>query len=62
MSRRPVAGRIMIAFSQPSYLRTTMTDMKKRSLIQFAAVSAVAAVALVGCGKKEEPEIGRAHV
>jgi len=32
-----------------------MTDMKKRSLIQFAAVSAVAAVALVGCGKKEEP-------
>ncbi|MCP5281075.1 MAG: BMP family ABC transporter substrate-binding protein [Rhodoferax sp.] len=29
--------------------------MKKRSLIQLAAMSAVAAVALVGCGKKEEP-------
>jgi len=32
-----------------------MTDMKKRSLIQLAAMSAIAAVALVGCGKKEEP-------
>jgi simple sugar transport system substrate-binding protein len=32
-----------------------MTDLKKRSLIQLAAMSAVAAVALVGCGKKEEP-------
>ena len=32
-----------------------MIDMKKRSLIQIAAMSAVAAVALVGCGKKEEP-------
>ena len=32
-----------------------MTDMNKRSLIQLAALSAVAAVALVGCGKKEEP-------
>jgi basic membrane protein A and related proteins len=29
--------------------------LKKRSLIQLAAMSAVAAVALVGCGKKEEP-------
>ena len=32
-----------------------MTDMKKRSLIHLAAMSAVAAIALVGCGKKEEP-------
>ncbi len=32
-----------------------MTELKKRSLIQLAAMSAVAAVALVGCGKKEEP-------
>jgi basic membrane protein A and related proteins len=32
-----------------------MTDMKKRSLIHLAAMSAIAAVALVGCGKKEEP-------
>ncbi|MEO8542904.1 MAG: BMP family ABC transporter substrate-binding protein [Burkholderiaceae bacterium] len=32
-----------------------MTDMKKRSLIQLAAMSVVAAAALVGCGKKEEP-------
>jgi basic membrane protein A len=31
-----------------------MTDLKKRTLIQLAAASAVAA-ALVGCGKKEEP-------
>jgi basic membrane protein A and related proteins len=32
-----------------------MTDMNKRSLIHLAAMSAIAAVALVGCGKKEEP-------
>ncbi len=32
-----------------------MTDLKKRSLLQIAALSAVAAAALVGCGKKEEP-------
>jgi len=32
-----------------------MTDLKKRSLLQAAALSAVAAAALVGCGKKEEP-------
>ena len=32
-----------------------MTDLHKRSLLQMAALSAVAAVALVGCGKKEEP-------
>ena len=32
-----------------------MTDMNKRSLIHLAAMSAVAAIALVGCGKKEEP-------
>src|SRR5438067_806000 len=31
-----------------------MTDFKKRSLLQLAALSA-ATVALVGCGKKEEP-------
>ena len=32
-----------------------MTDLNKRSLIQVAALSAIAAAALVGCGKKEEP-------
>ncbi len=32
-----------------------MTDLHKRSLLQMAALSAVAAAALVGCGKKEEP-------
>jgi basic membrane protein A and related proteins len=32
-----------------------MTDLKKRSLLRFAALSTVAAAALVGCGKKEEP-------
>lgn len=32
-----------------------MTDLKKRSLLQAVALSAVAAAALVGCGKKEEP-------
>jgi len=32
-----------------------MTDLKKRSLLQAAALSALAATALVGCGKKEEP-------
>ncbi len=31
-----------------------MTDLQKRSLLKLAAVSAVAAAALVGCGKKEE--------
>ena len=32
-----------------------MTDLNKRSLIKVAALSAIAAAALVGCGKKEEP-------
>jgi basic membrane protein A and related proteins len=32
-----------------------MTDLKKRSMLKLAALSAVAAAALVGCGKKEEP-------
>lgn len=32
-----------------------MTDLAKRSLLKIAALSAVAAAALVGCGKKEEP-------
>jgi simple sugar transport system substrate-binding protein len=32
-----------------------MTDLQKRSLLKLAALSAVAAAALVGCGKKEEP-------
>ncbi|WP_422845726.1 BMP family ABC transporter substrate-binding protein [Acidovorax sp. M2(2025)] len=31
-----------------------MTDLQKRSLLKVAALSAVAAAALVGCGKKEE--------
>ena len=31
-----------------------MTDLQKRSLIKVAALSAVAAAAMVGCGKKEE--------
>ncbi|HXD39457.1 MAG TPA: BMP family ABC transporter substrate-binding protein, partial [Ramlibacter sp.] len=31
-----------------------MTDLKKRSMLQLAALSALAATALVGCGKKEE--------
>lgn len=31
-----------------------MTDLQKRSLLKLAAVTAVAAAALVGCGKKEE--------
>jgi len=32
-----------------------MTDLRKRSLLQMAALTAVASAALVGCGKKEEP-------
>jgi simple sugar transport system substrate-binding protein len=32
-----------------------MTDLQKRALLKFAALSAVASAALVGCGKKEEP-------
>ena len=32
-----------------------MTDLTKRSLLNVAALSAVAAAALAGCGKKEEP-------
>ena len=31
-----------------------MTDLNKRALIKMAALTAVAAAALVGCGKKEE--------
>ena len=31
-----------------------MTDLQKRSLLRLAALSAVAAAALMGCGKKEE--------
>lgn len=31
-----------------------MTDLRKRSLIKAAAIAALAGVALVGCGKKEE--------
>ncbi len=41
-----------------SYLfnkETDMTDLQKRSMLKVAALSAVAAAALVGCGKKEEP-------
>ena len=34
-----------------------MTDLNKRFLIQMAALSAIAAAALVGCGKKEEPKV-----
>ncbi|WP_312589512.1 BMP family ABC transporter substrate-binding protein [Comamonas terrigena] len=32
-----------------------MTDLKKRSLFKMAAMSAVTAAVLAGCGKKEEP-------
>ena len=32
-----------------------MTDLRKRSLLKVAALSAVAAAVLAGCGKKEEP-------
>ena len=34
-----------------------MTDLQKRSLLKFVAISAVAAAALVGCGKKEAPPV-----
>ena len=34
-----------------------MTDLYKRRWIQAAALTAVAAAALVGCGKKEEPKV-----
>ena len=33
-----------------------MTDLQKRSLLKIAALTAVAAAALVGCGKTEEPK------
>ncbi len=32
-----------------------MIDLKKRSLLKIAALSAVASAVLIGCGKKEEP-------
>lgn len=32
-----------------------MTDLQKRALLKLAALSTLAAAALVGCGKKEEP-------
>jgi simple sugar transport system substrate-binding protein len=35
---------------------TDMTDFSKRSAIKMVALTAVAAAALVGCGKKEEPK------
>ena len=31
-----------------------MTDIQKRTMIKMAALTAIAAAALVGCGKKEE--------
>ncbi len=34
-----------------------MTDINKRKLMKFAALTAVAAAALVGCGKKEEAKV-----
>jgi simple sugar transport system substrate-binding protein len=42
----------------PRFIRkgTDMTDFSKRSVIKLAALTAVAAAALVGCGKKEEPK------
>ncbi len=39
-----------------------MKDLKNRSLIQMAALSAIAAAMLVGCGKKEEPAVEPAPV
>jgi basic membrane protein A len=35
--------------------RTDMTDLNMRTLLKFAALTAVASATLVGCGKKEEP-------
>ena len=32
-----------------------MTDLQLRSLLKLAVVGAAASVALIGCGKKEEP-------
>jgi len=32
-----------------------MTDFSKRSVIKMVALTAVAAAALVGCGKKKRP-------
>lgn len=32
-----------------------MTDLQRRTLVKFAALTAAASAALVGCGKKEEP-------
>jgi len=37
-----------------------MTDLQKRSLLKLAALSAVAAAALMGCGKKEEAALAPA--
>jgi basic membrane protein A len=34
-----------------------MTDLQKRSLLRVTALSALAAAALVACGKKEEPPV-----
>ncbi len=39
-----------------------MTDLQKRSLMRFAALTAVASAALVGCGQKEEPKPAPAPV
>ena len=46
---------IVLPFCTPTPERTLMTDLRKRSLLKTAALSALAAAALVACGKKDEP-------
>jgi basic membrane protein A len=49
--------RLVLIFFQPRFHSTKeicMTDLSKRSWLKVAALTAVAAAALVGCGKKEE--------
>jgi simple sugar transport system substrate-binding protein len=49
--------RLVLIFFQPRFHSTKeicMTDLSKRSWFKVAALTAVAAAALVGCGKKEE--------
>jgi basic membrane protein A len=45
----------MTLFSQPVATGDDMTHLHSRSLLKLAAISAVAAAALIGCGKKEAP-------
>ena len=61
LAGQAVLSRLIItSFSDHSRRRNRMTDLKKRSMLKLATLSALAAAALVGCGKSEPPPAARA--